>query len=83
MSVPGEPENDAITAHVIDVFLMASKARQYAIGMGVAAPLPLSVADISAVLDVHPSPLPREELDACLFALDAQLLESVGEKPDS
>src|SRR5690606_28664278 len=65
-----QPECDAITQHVIDVFLMASRSRRYAIGMAGGFPLPLSVADITAVLDAHPSPLPREELDACIFALD-------------
>lgn len=67
--------------HIIDVFLMASRSRQYAVGMGGAAPLPLSVADITAVLDAHPSPLPREELDACIFALDAEFIDSLGDKP--
>jgi len=44
-------------------------------------PLPLSVADISDVLAAHPSPLPRGELDACLFALDAAFLDGLDEKP--
>lgn len=61
--------------------MMANRSRQYAIGMAGSAPLPLSVADISAVLDAHPSPLPREELDACIFALDAEFMESLEEKP--
>jgi len=39
------------------------------------------VADISAVLDAHPSPLPREDLDACIFALDAEFLAGLGDKP--
>lgn len=75
------PENDTITAHILDVFYMASRSRQYAVGMGGAVPMPLSVADITAVLDAHPSPLPREELDACIFALDAEFIESLDEKP--
>lgn len=73
---------DAITTHIIDVFLMAGRSRQYAIGMTGAAPLPLSVADITAVLDAHPSPLPREELDACIFALDAEFMQGLVEKPE-
>lgn len=60
---------------------MASRSRQYAIGAAGGFPLPLSVADITAVVDAHPSPLPREELDACVFALDAAFLESLNEKP--
>ena len=46
-------------------------------------PLPLSVADISAVLDAHPSPLPRDELDACIFALDAEFMDSLEDKPEA
>jgi len=33
------------------------------------------------VLDAHPSPLPRGELDACIFALDAAFLDGLEEKP--
>lgn len=75
------PEHDTITAHILDVFYMASRSRQYAVGMGGAVPMPLSVVDITAVLDAHPSPLPREELDACVFSLDAEFIESPGDKP--
>lgn len=75
-----EPESDAITAHVIDVFMMAGRSRQYIVGMTGGAPLPLSVADITAVLDAHPSPLSRAELDACIFALDAELLGSLDDR---
>lgn len=61
--------------------MMANRARQYIVGMTGTVPLPLSVADITAVLDAHPSPLPREELDACIFALDAEFMEGLDEKP--
>jgi len=60
---------------------MASRSRQYAIGAAGGFPLPLSVADITAVVDAHPSPLPREELDASVFALDAEFMDSFEEKP--
>lgn len=43
--------------------------------------MPLSVADITAVLDAHPSPLPRDELDAYIFALDAEFIDSLDDKP--
>lgn len=76
-----EPENDAITVNILDVFMMANRSRQYIVGMTGAVPLPLSVADITAVLDAHPSPLPREELDACIFALDAEVMAADEEAP--
>ena len=51
-----EPERDAITAHILDVFLLVNRSRQYVNGLGGGVPLPLSVADITAVLEAHPSP---------------------------
>ena len=33
-------------------------------------PLPLTVKDITDTVEAHPSPLDRDELDPCLFALD-------------
>lgn len=62
------------------MFLLASRSRQYVIGLSGGVPLPLSVADITAVLEVYPSPLQREELDMCLFALDAEFMSSLDEK---
>lgn len=76
-----EPEIDAITEHILDVFMMANRSRQYIVGMTGTVPLPLSVADITAVLDAHPSPLPRDELDACIFALDAEFMDGLEEHP--
>lgn len=64
------------------MFLLVSRSRQYVIGVHGGVPLPLSVADITAVLEAHPSPLQREELDMCLFALDAEFMSSLEEKPE-
>lgn len=64
------------------MFQLASRSRQYVIGLNGGVPLPLSVADITAVLEAHPSPLQREEIDMCLFALDAEFMSSLEEKPE-
>lgn len=64
------------------MFQLASRSRQYVIGLNGGVPLPLSVADITAVLEAHPSPLQREELDMCIFALDAEFMASLEEKPE-
>lgn len=61
--------------------MMANRSRRYVVGMGGGIPMPLSVADVTAVLDAHPSPLPREELDTCIFAIDAEFMDSLDEKP--
>jgi hypothetical protein len=44
--------------------------------MAGAFPLPLSGREISDWLDSHPSPLPRDDLDVAMFALDAVCLAS-------
>lgn len=43
--------------------------------MAGAFPLPLSAREISDWLDSHPSPMPRDEIDAVMFALDAVCLD--------
>ncbi|WP_346428712.1 MULTISPECIES: hypothetical protein [Pseudomonas fluorescens group] len=43
--------------------------------MAGAFPLPLSAREISDWLDSHPAPLPRDEIDAVMFALDAVCLD--------
>jgi hypothetical protein len=42
--------------------------------MAGAFPLPLSAREISDWLESHPSPLPRDEIDDVMFALDALCL---------
>lgn len=43
-------------------------------------PLPLSVMEISAVVDAYSSPIDRELLDTCVLAIDAKFLDSVKPK---
>lgn len=76
MAVPDEAPNDPLTAYAIQVFMLASRARRYVVGVAV-APLPLSIADVSAVVDVHGPAVDRRLLDACVLALDAEWLEGV------
>lgn len=63
-------------AHIINIYRMAAKARRHIVMGGmekaVAIPQPLSVRDISDVLEAWPSPIPRNELDTCIFGLDAE-----------
>ena len=74
MSVPDEPPTDAITDHIISVYCAADRGRRVVAGMGAAVPLPLSVSDITAVVEVYGSPLPRRLLDAAVFGLDGVIL---------
>ncbi|WP_434706923.1 hypothetical protein J3Q07_08410 [Pseudomonas sp. D4-18] len=74
MSVPDEPENDPLTAYLLNLYRNVCRGRRYIAGMAGAFPLPLSGRDISDWLEAHPSPLPRDEVDEVMFALDALCL---------
>lgn len=74
MAVPNEPPNDPITAYLINTFRNICRGRRFLTGMAGAFPLPLSGREISDWLDDHPSPLPRDEVDAVMFALDEACL---------
>ncbi|RBB99677.1 hypothetical protein C3E97_020625 [Pseudomonas sp. MWU12-2115] len=76
MAVPDEPENDPITAYLLNLYRNVCRGRRYIAGMVGAFPLPLSAREISGWLESHPSPLPREEIDDVMFALDAVCLAS-------
>ncbi|WP_456254885.1 hypothetical protein ACP3PM_20720 [Pseudomonas iridis] len=74
MAIPGEPENDPLTAYLLNLYRNVSRGRRYIAGMAGAFPLPLSAREISDWLESHPSPLPRDEIDDVMFALDAVCL---------
>ena len=66
MELPEPPQFDSITQQIVQVFILASRARRYV----EAQPLPLTVRDITDVVDAHPIDMPREILDYIIFALD-------------
>lgn len=66
---------------MLNVFALVNRSRKYIIGVSGGVPLPLTVGDISTVLEAHPSPLPRDELDSYIFRLDEEFLETFGENP--
>lgn len=68
--VPDEPPSDPITDHIISVYCAADRCRGVAVGMGGAVPLPLTTANITAVVEAYRTPLSRRELDAAVFAID-------------
>ncbi|AZD07571.1 hypothetical protein C4K26_2168 [Pseudomonas chlororaphis] len=74
MAAPDEPENDPITAYLLNLFRNVCRGRRYITSMAGAFPLPLSAREISDWLESHPSPLPRDEIDEAMFALDAVCL---------
>ncbi|WP_080948296.1 hypothetical protein [Moraxella bovoculi] len=78
LEVPKEPENSHAISMIIYVFCMASRARRY-IGM-TGTPLPLTVKDISDVVDAHPTMIDRETLDAGVFAIDDVWLDEMTRK---
>lgn len=70
--MPDEPPTDPITDHIISVYCAADRCRGVAVGMGgaVPLPLPLTTANITAVVEAYGTPLSRRELDAAVFAID-------------
>ncbi|WP_057978837.1 hypothetical protein [Pseudomonas lactis] len=73
--LPDEPPNDPITAYLLNTFRNVARGRRFLSTMAGAFPLPLSAREISDWLDSHPAPLPRDEIDAVMFALDAVCLD--------
>ena len=76
MEVPSEPETDPITAYLLNLYRNVCRGRRYITSMASAFPLPLAAREISDWLESHPSPLPRDEVDEVLFALDAVCLDA-------
>lgn len=68
--MPDEPPTDPITDHVISVYCAVDRCRSVAVGMGGAVPLPLTTANITAVVEAYGTPLSRRELDAAVFEID-------------
>ncbi|ETF06882.1 hypothetical protein PMO01_17200 [Pseudomonas moraviensis R28-S] len=46
------------------------RGRRMVSSMAGAFPLPLSAREISDWLEAHPAPMPRDEVDEVMFALD-------------
>lgn len=56
--------------------MLACRARRYVDGVG----LPLTVADVSSVLEHYASPLPRWLVDELVFELDGLELAEMNKK---
>lgn len=66
-----EFENDYLTSHIINIFNLSCLSRKYS---PCGFPLPLSVGDISMVLEAHPTPIPRSIIDFSVFSLDKEVI---------
>lgn len=76
LQAPDEAETDGFVRAVLGTFYLASRGRSYIGGMSV-MPMPLSVKDITDVLDAHPVFVDRSILDPCIFAIDDSYLSEV------
>lgn len=52
------------------MYCAADRCRGVAVGAAGAVPLPLTTANITAVVEAYGTPLSRKELDAAVFAID-------------
>lgn len=72
--VPNPPECDDVGFGIIQTFYLASRGRGYVGGMAV-TPLPLTVQNVSDVLDIYPVLASREVIDNGVFAIDELWLD--------
>lgn len=82
--LPVEAPTDFFIEYILTVFNKAHRARNYATGMSV-SPLPIHTQNITDVTNVYQSPIDRETLDYCIFALDDLFIEDYNNarEPDS
>ena len=66
IEIPQPPTYDDISQQIIQTFILVKRARRYV----EVQPLPLSVRDITDVVEAHPIDMPRGMLDYIIFALD-------------
>lgn len=74
MAVPDEPETDPMTDYLLSTFRNIARGRRFVSTMAGAFPLPLSAREISDWLDAYPPAMPRSEIDAAVYTLDALCL---------
>lgn len=82
-SIPDRPETCYDSYGLIEIFMYASRGRQFISGMSGVDPRPLTVGNISEVLAVHDAPLERDTLDQLLFELDTIYLDDYADKRES
>lgn len=68
--------SDWLTDSTVQVFVLASRARRYVDGVA----LPISVADVSSVLECYSCPLPRWLIDEIVFEMDGLELDEMNKK---
>ncbi len=71
MTVPEEPERDAITAYLLNTFRNICRGRRFVTSMSGAKGIPLGAREINDWLEAHPPALPRHFIDEVVFALDS------------
>ncbi len=75
LDVPEPPSYDASIQEVIQTFYLVTRGRNYTDGQ----PLPISVKNITDVVNVHPIDVPRSVLDSIIFELDNLVMDEIAE----
>ena len=78
MQIPEPPDYDIDIQSIIETYDLVSRGRNYTEGQ----PLPLSVKNITEVIEAHPIAIHRSLLDPIIFAIDDMVL-SEQRKPKS
>lgn len=69
--MPEPPQFDSDIQSIIEIYHFSARARRYIEGCA----LPLTVGDITDVVNAHPVNVPRSILDEIIFALDDLVLQ--------
>lgn len=68
--MPEPPQFDSDIQSIIETYQLVARGRNYTDG----TPLPLSVRNVTEVIEVHPIPIHRSLLDPIIFAIDDMVL---------
>jgi len=70
VQIPEPPTYDIDIQSIIETYYLASRGRNYTEGQ----PLPLSVRNVTDVIEAHPIAIHRSLLDPIIFAIDDMVL---------
>lgn len=72
--IPEHPPQDAITSELIELYFYIARSRRNNQCMSGVQFMPLTVRDITEVVEVHDAPISRENLDPLIFEMDSMHL---------
>lgn len=78
--IPDPPPQDNLTAELIELFFFIARSRRVESGQSGGSFFPLTVRDVTEVVEIHEAPLRRQHFDPIIFSLDMIHLEYMNSK---